>query len=447
MFRPVIQFASAALQLFITTSSLFAFAGSDHSDSLGTFIINKIILEGNRTTKSYIILRELPFKEGDSVTTADLEYARERIYSLGLFTKVLIQPEQTSRDRADLLLYVEERWHVWPYPIVGFRDRVVNWKKLYAGLGIVDFNFRGMAERLEGVFALGYDPFASFSYNSSSIGKGRDYLLSLGTSYSRGRNFGLQAAYSTGQFDDSFGDFYIALGKRLDLFSILSAGAAYNYVARNTNDTNSVALSPSGKDVFASLWIEYYYDSRDLKTYASQGTYFDLVLEKCGLGESNINFGRASFDVRKYLPIWYFLSLAGRFHGSFAEGAEIPSYNHVFFGYDERIRGMFNAKTEGESMLGGNVEIRIPIIERMYIELPWLSVSEFVSNRIGLYWNFFTDAGETSNKYLDMKLKRTLYGYGGGLSLLLPYDAIFQVDYARGSDGHFEWIFDFGETI
>ncbi len=447
MVRPEILFASAALQLFVAASSAFAFAGSDHPDSLGTFVIDKIILEGNRTTKSYVILRELPFKEGDSVNTTDLEYARERIYSLGLFTKVLVQPEQTTTERADLLIYVEERWHIWPYPIVGFRDRVVSWKKLYAGLGIVDFNFRGMAERLEGMFGLGYDPFAAFSYSSPSIGEGRDYLLSLGTSYSHGRNFGLQAAYSTGQFDDSFGDFYIALGKRLDLFSILSAGVAYNYVARNTNDTNSVALSPSGKDVFASLWIEYYYDSRDLKTYASQGAYFDLVLEKYGLSESNIDFGRASFDVRKYLPLWDILSLAGRFHGSFAEGAEIPRYNHVFFGYDERIRGMFSTTTEGESILGCNFEIRIPIIKKMYVELPWLSVSEFASNRIALYWNFFADAGETSDRYLDMKWKTTLYGYGGGISLLLPYDVIFQLDYARGSDGHFEWVFDFGETI
>ncbi len=447
MARVAIEFVSAILIFLLPSYDLFASEEFETFDSTGTFVVNKIILEGNRFTKSYVILRELPFKEGDSATIGDLDYARERIYSTGLFTKVLTQPEPISKNKIDLLIYVEERWHIWPYPILGFPDRVISLKKLYAGLGIVDFNFRGMAERLEGMAALGYDPFASITYSSPSLGKDRNYLLWVGASYAHGRNIGLQSEYASDQFKNSFGDFYVALGKRLDIYSIFSGGLAYNYVERNTNDSNSVALSPNGKDVFASLWFEYNYDSRDLKIYATRGSYLDFVLEKYGLSESKINFARASLDLRKYLPVLDFLTLAGRFHGSLAEGTEIPRYDDVFYGYGERIRGMFNTVTEGEDILGGNLEIRVPIIKQMYVELPWLSVREFASNRIALYWSLFTDAGQTSDKYLDMKLSRTIYGYGTSLSLLLPYDLILQVDFARGMDGHFEWIFDFGETI
>lgn len=447
MTRLAIEFMSAILIFLLPSSNLFAFERSEKIDSTGTFVVSNIILEGNELTKSYVILRELPFRVGDSVTTADLDYARERIYSTALFTKVLMQHGNISRGKADLLIYVEERWYIWPYPIVGFRDREVNFKKLYAGAGVVDFNFRGMDEKIEGMFALGYDPFVSLAYNSPSIGQDRNYLLWLGATYSRGRNLGLESGYSEGQFNDSFGDFYIAGGKRLNLFSIFSVGAAYNYVARNTSDSNSVALSPNGRDVFASLWAEYFYDSRDLKIYAMQGSYLDVVVEKYGLGESLVDFGRVSFDSREYLQILDFLSLMGRLHGSFATGSAIPRYNHVFFGYGEKIRGMFNTVSEGQSSIGGNFEIRIPIIKKMYIELPWLSVKEFASNRIGIYWNFFADVGETSDKYLHMKWNGALYGYGGGLSFVLPYDWRIGIDYARGSDRHFEWILDFGETI
>jgi len=443
---PVLTYAQISDTTFPTPVSSFKSPRFD-LDSTAAYVIEEIFIEGNKETKSFIIQRELPFKSGDTVTEKEIDYARDRIYSTSLFTKVLIQPEVVTKNRIDILIYVEERWYIWPYPILWFRDRVINWKRLSAGCGIVDLNFRGMDERFEGMFALGYDPFGSINYTSPSMGKDRDYLLSLEANYSHGRSVGLLSTYSTGQFDDSFGDFYIALGKRLDIYSIFSIGAAYNYVARNIGDSNGVALSPNGKDIFASLHVEYDYDSRDLKDYALRGTYFDLTLEKYGLGESVVNFGRASFDMRKYLPVSNFLSVVGRFHGSFAEGPDVPRYNNVFFGYYERIRGMFNTVSEGESMLGGNAELRIPLIKQMYIEIPYIPLEQFVSNRISLYWSFFGDIGETSSKYIDLKWNRALYGYGVGLTLLLPYDITLQFDSARGSDRHLEFILDFGEAI
>lgn len=414
-------------------------------DSTSIYVINKIILQGNKVTKSYIVLRELPFKEGDAVTGGELDYARERIYSTGLFTKVLIQTEPVTKNLIDLLIYVEERWYIWPYPVLGFRDRDL--RKFYAGAGIVDLNFRGMDEALAATLALGYDPFGAVTYGSPSIGVHKEYIFSMGASYSRGRNVLIQSEYSSGEFDDTFGAMYVDFGKRFGIYSTLSLGAWYNYVARNPFDSTSLVLSPNGKDIFASLKLEYSYDSRDLKSFASEGSYLYLSLEKYGLGERAVNFGRFSFDGRMYFCTFDFMTLAARFHGSLAEGPEIPQYEHTFFGYYERIRGMFNTTSEGESILGGNMELRIPIIKKMYIEFPNFPLKQFISNRVALYWNFFADVGETMGKYLDIMANRSLYGYGGGLSVLLPYDAVFQLDCARGSDKHLEFVLDLGETI
>ena len=420
-------------------------ASTSTVDSSAVYVIGKIVVEGNKTTKSYIILRELPFNRGDTVTVKDIDYARDRIYSTSLFTKVLIQPEPVVNNKINLLIYVEERWYIWPYPVLGFRDRDL--KKFYAGAGVVDLNFTGRSDRLAAMFGLGYDPFGAASYIDPAIGDRREYILSTGVSYSHGRNIGTQSGYSSGEFDDTFGDFYVYVGKRLGIYSVVSLQPSYNYVARNTSDSTSAVLSPTDRDIFASLKFEYSFDSRDLKSYAMRGTYFDLSFEKNGLGESQIDFVRSFFDVREYLSLSDWLALVGRFHGDLAEGPQIPPYNHVFFGYYERIRGMFNTISEGESMLGGNVELRIPIIRQLYFEIPDIPFRQFISNRIALYWSFFGDFGETSNKYLALNLKSTLYGYGGGLTLLLPYDVILQSDYARGSDRHSEFIFDFGEAI
>ncbi len=413
-------------------------------DSMRTYVLDKIFIEGNKTTKPFVILRELPFKPGDTVSTREIEFGRERIYSTGLFTRVQVQPEPVSKNKIDLLIYVEERWYLWPYPVVGFQDR--DFRRFYWGAGIMQLNFRGRDEQLAAMFALGYDPFGAVMFRSPSIGPRENYIVSMGASYSQGRNVGIQPGAASGEFNATFGELHADIGRRFGIFSTVTLGTSYNYVSRNS-DTTGVTLSPTGTDVFASLKLSYTYDSRNLKNYATQGSYFYLALEKFGLGESVVDFGRLSFDARDYTSFLERLTLATRVHGDLAEGPRIPPYNHVFIGYFERIRGMFNTVSEGQSIVGANMELRIPIIKQMYIEIPDFPLKEFISNRIALYWSFFADAGETTGKGLHVNIDNALYGYGGGLSLLLPYDVILQFDYARGSDRHWEFIFDFGATI
>ncbi|MCL4540600.1 MAG: BamA/TamA family outer membrane protein, partial [Bacteroidetes bacterium] len=411
------------------SSEVHASTRPSPADSASAYLLNRIFVEGNKTTKPFIILRELPFRAGDTVTAREVEYGRERIYSTGLFTNVEILIEPLKGNVIDLLIYVQERWYIWPYPVIGFRDSDL--KKLYAGAGLADLNFSGSNDRLEGMFALGYDPFGAIMYTDPAVGGQKRYVVSLGASYSHGRNIGLQSGYSSGQFDDAFADMYVEGGRRFGIYSLLSLKASYDYIRRN-EDVPGLVLSPTGTDVFASLRLDYAFDSRNLKTYATQGAYLDLSLQKYGLGESNVDFGRLSFDARGYLPIESFLTFALRLHGNFAEGPQIPPYNHVFIGYYERIRGMFNTTSEGESLLGGNAELRIPIIKKIYFDLPDFPLRKYISNSFGLYWSFFFDAGETFDRQLSVNLNRALYGYGGGLVFLLPYDIVIKADFARG---------------
>lgn len=424
--------------LFVTSSALLA------QDSTGSYVLDKVFVEGNKTTKAYVILRELPFKSGDTVGTRELQYSRERIYSTGLFTKVLMQPEPVSKTHMNLLIYVEERWYIWPYPVLGFRDRDL--KRFYAGAGVADLNFQGRDEKLSGSFALGYDPFAAVRFRDPYFGPRKGYVLSLEASYSHGRNFGIQPGYASGEFNDTFGEMKVELGKRFGIYSTLTLGTSYNYV-KTDNPAADLVLSPTGRDVFASLKLAFIYDSRNLRSYATNGSYLSIALEKHGLGESIVNFGRLAVDARDFLPLSSMFILATRLHANLAEGPQIPPYNHVFIGYSERIRGMFSTVSEGESIVGANVELRIPIISRMYFEIPNFPLKQFISNRIALYWDFFADAGETTGKRLHLNVNNALYGYGGGLTLVLPYDAVIQADYARGSDKQWQFVLYFGTSI
>ncbi len=425
-----------AVQPAVTTSS---------ADSTESFILSRIILAGNKITNSQIILRELPFNVGDTVDSKQVTYARERIYSTGLFAKVTTSVKQAAGGQGDLYIDVEERWYIWPYPVFGFWDRDI--KKLYLGAGIIDLNLSGLDDPLWASFALGYNPFGGITYSNPAVGANKAYMVTLSANYSHGMAFGDQSLYSSGEFNAVFGNLGIDVGRRFGIFSSLSLSLRYNYVSESSDSANLV-LSPTGKDIFASAGIDFVYDSRDIKSYATKGLYLDLSVVKYGLGESIVDFSRGMFDGRAFVPVFHDLIIASRLHGNIAEGPAIPPYERVFVGYYERIRGMFNTVSEGKTALGGNLELRIPIIRSYYLEIPNFPLKQFASNRLGLYWTFFFDAGETSDKHLvNMTMQRLLWGYGGGLTFLLPYDIVVQTDYARGNNGHWEFDLVLGESI
>src|SRR5205085_6906450 len=61
-------------------------------DSTRRLVVKDIIVTGARQTKVYIVLREIPFKKGDTLINskleAELQLARQQVYNLTLFTEV-----------------------------------------------------------------------------------------------------------------------------------------------------------------------------------------------------------------------------------------------------------------------------------------------------------------------------------------------------------------------
>lgn len=125
-------------------------------------VINGFAVFGNETTKPEIILRELSLKVGDTIDVDDIEYAKSRIYSLGLFNRVDIT--WPPLDSTILLIEVDERWFLYPVPIIAMVDR--DWEKWNFGSGVKHENLRGRNEKLFVGGAIGYNPWASLSYGN-----------------------------------------------------------------------------------------------------------------------------------------------------------------------------------------------------------------------------------------------------------------------------------------
>lgn len=415
-----------------------------HTSLAQKIVIRRLLIEGNKVTQSWVIQRILEFSPGDTVTLQQINEANERLSQSSLFSAVSIYTGSQIGEEVDLIVKVKEKWYVYPFPVFGLKDR--DWKKFYGGLGIRDNNFLGRNEKLACLFALGYDPFISVAFTSPWVGRRSNYLFSIKGDISRGRLPLTKSEDYASNLDNLYGDVSIGLTRLFGRTLTTTATLAYNYVLGNSTGTLST-ISVTGRDVFASAGLNMIFDNRDVKWFPAGGGIVNIGISKFGLGESQVNFSRFEFDLREFASIYPRVTIAARVHGNLAEGPLIPPYYNVFIGYGERIRGMFSTIQEGQSIVGSNLELRFQLFKNVLLNFPLNLIKDLNHIEFQVYWSFFGDAGETFQKGDMPSFSRLLYGYGCGLSFVMPFNLVAQLAIARGNSGNFETIIVLGETI
>ena len=412
-----------------------------------TYRVGQVIFAGNVLTKDYIIEHEMALKHDSLVTHQAVQYDINRIYSLRLFTKVDIQVVPDSADYATLVVTVSERWYLYPFPVLGIKDR--DFSKIFYGAGIIHNNVGGRNEQVFGSFALGYDPYISFGYTNPLVDVEREIFFSFRSYYTKQQNRSLVSLANSPNFDEIKWGGMGTVGKRYSLFTLASTTLEYTNLKVSDNRAGRT-LSPSGRDEFISLHASYLYDTRDLKEYPSAGTYLSLGVSKHGVFENNVNYQRYNIDARKYFPVVNDLVFAGRVFTSLSSGGSVPNYGHVFFGYSERIRGHFNTIREGEQLVGSTVEMHYPLVSPRYIRLNFIPFEQFRDLRYAVYAAAFADAGNTWYRKEPLTLQTFSSGYGVGIHCNLAYSAVLRFEFGvpyKKSLAKGEFILDLGAAL
>ena len=404
-------------------------------------MIDSIKITGNDVTEEFIILRELTFGIGDTVSQALLEFNRDRIYSLGLFTKVNLIPTKISGKNV-LFIFVEESWYIYPIPILEIKDR--DWHKLSYGVIIVLKNFRGRNETLAGTVALGYDPTFKLSYYKPSIVWKSDIYFNAAISYATVNNKSGIAKFLYGKdFEQKFSGGNIGIGNRFGVYHRLGLNIGYNYI-QSPVYIKGISASNQRIDRFVFFSLGYSYDSRDLIYFPREGLFAGASVVFNGLGMNGIDYQVYNIDFREYRKLIGELSGKWRMAGRFTSGKLVPYYDFSFIGYQERIRGYFSYVREGHHMYLGSVELNYPIFKEIDLNLDFIPIlpKELLRYRIALYSQLFTDTGATQFRGRQLSIKDFDTGYGVGLTfLILPYNVV-RFEYALDDDQNSEFIFD-----
>ena len=402
-------------------------------------IIRSISIAGNETTKDHVITRELAMKVGDTLTAQSLEFNRNRIYNLQLFNKVEAQTEDVENG-VSVTFRVFERWYIFPRPVFGFKYR--DFDKIYYGAGLMHQNFRGRNEKLSTSFATGYDQWVNFTYQNPKLTDDGDIFFRLTLQYQNQHSLNIQnIEYLNTNYGAS-----ISLGKRYGLFQ--TAIVSYGYTSlRITDIVPGRTASLDGLDEYFWLSFGYSYDSRNVREYPTDGAVVSAGVSKYGFGYSPLDIIVYHGDVRKFFPLTETFSFGVRSFATLISGGVVPEYKRVFFGFDERVRGYFRDKLEGESSWGVNAEVRFPILSPETIELSFIPVEQFKYFRFGIYGGLFADAGKIWFRDAHV-LDAPLYsGIGAGLHFLLGYSMVLRAEAAVNDQGRTQYYVDIGASF
>jgi hypothetical protein len=103
---------------------------TDSIPASGPVTINDIRISGNKRTKSFIVLREVPFRKGDQLAEDDLNkqliLTRQQLMNTTLFVDVNVYVALRKAGELVINIDLKERWYFFPLPYFRLIDRNFN---------------------------------------------------------------------------------------------------------------------------------------------------------------------------------------------------------------------------------------------------------------------------------------------------------------------------------
>jgi outer membrane protein assembly factor BamA len=405
--------------------------------------VDSIIIKGNSITQDFIILRELTFMQGDTLTFKQAAYNKDRVYSLDIFNQVKIYPVN-YKNKIIAIIEVVESWYIWPIPFAELKNG--DWNKISYGIDLAVKNFRGMHETIRIKAGLGYDPSLTFDYIIPVLNYNQNIYLDTKLSYNDVENKSIIAEQKYGAvFDQKMINAQIIVGKRISLFHNITVTAGYNYIETPLY-FSGINASYERIDRVLYFGAGYAFDTRDLSQFPRNGIYSSLDILMKGLGLNDINYQVYTFDFREYRPLFWDIFGKWRFTFRLTSGKSIPYYDYSILGYQERIRGYLHDVLEGNDYYLTSLELFHPLVKDIDINLDFIPIipKQFLSYRIALYTQIFADAGAVKQRNRSLKLRDFDSGYGFGFTLLiLPYN-ILRLELALNDKYNSEIVVDLG---
>lgn len=439
-----------------------------------SYIIGEIIIQGNTQTKDHIILRELAFKQGDTLSKQKLLQLRakgmQQIFNLKLFTSVVVEiAPKNNKQTTDIYIYLKERWYLFVIPILELGDRNFNeWyatkrlDRLNYGGRVTRFNMRGRNETMRINVQSGFTRKLSLDYHFPYINKKLTIGAAINFTYSDNKEVWYRTSNNKLQrFRDPDNVLFkryksaLILNYRRKIYTNHSFINEYN----NLNIADTIAKQELNPNYFRNAATQqqsiynaynYTYDNRDFRLYALNG-----ILLSAELGNYTFFSGEQSF-IKAQLLTEYHTQLKGRNYFSIVTALKYSStpnqpYNlYKAFGYDYFVRGFEYSVIDGQNSVLGKVNYRYNFLKQRQYSLSNVKLKKFSTIPIAAYAKLYYDVGYVDNPVATVDntfANTTLRGFGAGIDLVTYYDRVVTFEYSFNNKGQRGLFLHFNSTF
>jgi outer membrane protein assembly factor BamA len=465
----MLLFKRIALQILL--AFLLCFTGKGYStvtSDAWKYRVSAVKITGNTQTREEVILRELTFTTGSMLTLQELDQALEQsrinLINTGLFInhRVTLSREIINRSEVGVLISVEERWYLWPEPILQNADRNFNsWLEAYDfgqlsyGINLIRENFRGRNGRLNIICQEGFDRKYELNWQSPAFGLQSELNWGVGAGMQQNRRLAVTEEDNRLIFfmedhtlmKKEYGYLQLNVRPALRHFQTFRLMIG-NYNLDSLVFANYPSFSPDGAYHFMRVdfsWLVKI-DQRNHCSYPLQGYYLDAQFRQQALFSSlpeDAPHASIELNARKYFrlaPRWHYAAGVSVFSSS---DQTVPFLFREGLGYGRSfVRGYEYNTIHGPRWFVMKETLKFTLLPERALHLPFMPHQKFRNGAMALYLNLFTDAGYVSAPAAMRSplSNRWLTSGGLGFDLVTYYDKVLRLEWTvnhRGENGLF----------
>lgn len=431
------------------------------------FIVGSIQIEGNKLTKSEIVLREIPLNQGqvisgDSISLA-IEQIKRNLLNTSLFNYVTVDTS-LSNGFIHFTILLEERWFLWPYPIFEQADRNLpayfnnkEWDRINYGFYVVRYNFRGRKEIIKAKIRLGYKEQYALYYEKPYLNKSKTLGLIADFSWFQQKEVLYRIEKNKPLYTE--GENYLrkeirvfaSLLYRPDLYQRFKLTVGYNLlqVADTVLGLNHRYLLRKSPDVQYLLNLEGTHDKRDSWVYPLRGYFLQAGISAITNPDGN-TYGYFNGKAQAYLCLGqrHFIQITSELAGI---SEREPSFTRsLALGTDQFVRGFEYYLMTGYSYYILKPGYKFQVMKKKVFHFDWLNAPSFDKIHLSAFLSVFSDFGyiwaqdyHEQNNYCNRHLKSA----GVGFDLVSYYDKVLRLEYTINNFGFKAFYIHLGAGI
>ena len=432
--------------------------GTTIRDTISQFTIKDILISGNRKTKAFVILREVPFKADEqyplNVLVDKFEKTKRQLMNTGLFRSVVVSLKSLRGYDVYVSIDVKERWYIYPIPLIKTVDRNLNdWvvtqkmdlSRINYGLKLTHKNFTGRNDHLYLNLVNGYTKQVTFRYDGLYLDNRLKWSSNFNVAWGKNHEIvyntidNKQVAYKNSDaYVNSFFRTQLEITYRPAIYTRHVFGIGYSF--EDVADT-LFKLNPNYSFQhrilrYPDLYYKILHYNVDQIAYPRKGFAAEGMLLKRGIG-SDVNLWQVSGQASQYWPLNSHYTFNLRASATLKLPFKQTYVTKQMLGYGSTYMQGFEYNVVDGVVGGYTKAILMRQLLNTAIHIPSKKYDRLNNIPIALYAKVYGNTGYVYNpdpgyNYMN---NRMLYSGGAGLDIVLFNDLVIKLDYSFNQFG------------